>query len=167
MGQKKMLAPNTKIVFIPYAGVADPIAGPTAAECVAGTDISCAIVTGYTLNPTDPDTDDSASICDAGNTVTQTYDNYEMDITFFREGVLTDTTSIYYVALNLFSNGPVQGYFVRRIGKPSTSAIVTTDVIDWYTFETDYMQTNDDRKTPVQFEIKGIPMGTLGTFKTV
>lgn len=167
MGQKKMLAPNTKIGFLPITGVANPSVGPTAAEVATAIDISCAIVTGYTLNPTDPDTDDSTSICDEGNVVNQTYDNYELDMTFFRDDNLADATSVFNVAYGLFGAGPVEGLFIRRVGTKASVPFAANDVVDFYGFETDYVKELDERKAPNQFSIKGIPDGYLATFYTL
>jgi hypothetical protein len=167
MPNVKMLSPNTKIVFIPFTGVANPDAGPTLAECQAGVDISCAIVTGYTLNPTDPDTDDTSSICDEGNVVNPTYDNYELDVTFFRDDNLADAASVYNIAYGLFGAGPVVGWWVRRTGKKAALPFVATDRIDYFGFETDYVAELDARNAPQQFSLKGIPNGYLDTFKTI
>ena len=84
----KMMNPNTTIWWVPEGGFEDP-ANPTAAEINAGENISCAIVTGFTLNPTDSDTDDTRSICDEGNVANPTWDNYEANLTFFRTTIGT------------------------------------------------------------------------------
>ena len=102
---KKMLNPNTTLWVIDAddvlditnlsaadlngdpAGDPDPIPGAL--------NFSCAVVRGYTLNPTDSDTDDSASICDSGNVENRLYDNYEGEFTMFRDADATDTTSVF------------------------------------------------------------------------
>jgi hypothetical protein len=81
---KKMLNPRTTLWVVPENGVVNPDA-PTASELNAGKNISCAVVRGYTLNPTASDTDDSASICDTGNVSNRLYDNYEGELTLFRD----------------------------------------------------------------------------------
>jgi hypothetical protein len=167
MAARKLLSPNTTLWAIPLAGVADPAGvGPTVAEINAGTNFSCAVVTGYTLGPTDPDTDDSTSICDNGNVVTQTYDNYEMAITMFRDDTLADAVSVYNIAYALFKQ-PAEFIFVRRIGKQSTLPAVATDIVDWFGFDVDYFKDLDDRKAPMQFSIKGIPDGYGGLGKVL
>ena len=165
--QKRMIAPKTTIWFIPLAGVANPDVAPTVAEINAGTNLSCAILNGYTLNFTSPDTDDSSSLCDAGNVQNQTYDNAELDITFFRDLNLADGASVYNTAFTLLGNGPVEGFWVRRTGKLNTAVAATGDRIDFFGFETDYHKDIDARKTPYEFSVKGIPNGYGDTFVTL
>ena len=61
------------------------------------------------MNFSDPDEDTSSYICYSGNVATQTYDNADLDITFFRDANLADAASVYNVAFALFSAGPVSG----------------------------------------------------------
>jgi hypothetical protein len=162
MAEEKMLAPRTTIWFVPGASIANRSVGPTLTEInTSGVNISCAILTGYTLNATDSDTDDTRSICDEGNVDTYTDGNYEGDLTFFREGDTAATTGVFYQAFNLFKQ-PAQGAFVKRIGKLSTDALVSGDDISWFDGETDYTVNNDEGTNPKTFQVKLIPSGYFG-----
>ena len=162
MASEKMLSPNTTIWWVPRSGIAD-IKTPTAAEINAGVNISCAVTTDYTMNATDSDTDDSRSICDNSNVQTPTFDNYEVNIPFFRDANLANTDSVYVKAYNLFAEVDADGYFVRRIGKLSSENAVAGDNVSVFGVSTDYMRSVDggDDGAPVRFEVKGIPTGEL------
>src|SRR5690625_5751311 len=79
----KLMNPNTTIWWVDGAAVqsADEI---DLDVLEAADNISCAIVTGSTLNPTDSDTDDTRSICDEGNVATPPYDTNEGNLPSFR-----------------------------------------------------------------------------------
>jgi hypothetical protein len=72
-----MLAPNVKIVWVTDTAY-DP-ANPSIAilNGPKAFDISCAIVTGYTLNPKASDTVTTKSICDNANVKAPVRYNYE------------------------------------------------------------------------------------------
>ena len=91
---KKMLNPNTTLWAVDADDVTN-IKNITATELNAALNFSCAVVRGYTLNPTDSDTDDSASICDSGNVENRLYDNYEGEFTMFRDADVLDNLSIF------------------------------------------------------------------------
>lgn len=165
---KKMMSPNTTIVWIDEDGVVNPL-HPTVAEMNAGENISCAIVRGYTLNPTASDTDGTASICDEGNVATPTYDNYEATLTFFYESDNSDTTSVFKIATDLFEKKGARGYLYRRIGKKSNMPFVATDTVEGFFVESDNPQTIDggDSGGPIQLTVpflqqgQYIPKGTV------
>lgn len=163
----KMLNPNTTIWFVPEAGVANPLA-PTATEINAGTNISCAITRGYTLNPTDSDTDDTASICDTGNVQNRLFDNYEAELTFFRDANIADGTSVFNVAFNLFKNPDVRGWLYRRLGKKSTQAAVAGDLVEGFLFTNDRMRSVDGGDAgPIQFTVPFLAQGNYTGYVTV
>jgi|SRR6478609_2998549 len=162
MAQKKMLAPNETIWFVPIAAIADVNVGPTQANMASdAVNLSCSIVTGYTLGMTDSDTDDSKSICDAGNAVNYTSGVYEGNLTFFREDNLADSAGVFAQSFSLLKQ-PAEGIWVKRIGKPATTAYATTDVVSWFHFDSDYTQDSDDGDAPKQFTVPLIPQGHFG-----
>ena len=121
----KMLNPNTTLIVVPESFIANG-AAPSAAVLngVNAINISCAVTRGYTMNPTDSDTDDTASICDTGNVQTRLFDNYEGEVTMFRDGNIADNTSVYNLAFNYFK-APDQRYWVfRRLGKKDRKSVV-------------------------------------------
>lgn len=159
---QKMMSPNTTIVWVPISGVIDPL-NPTAPELTAGVNISCAIVRGYTLNPTASDTDATASICDEGNVENRTYANYEGNVTFFRDANIQDNVSVYNKAWALFRRAGARGYLYRRVGKKSSLAFVAGDEVEGFLFESDWPQTIDggDSGGPIQFTVPFLPQGTM------
>lgn len=156
----KMLNPNTTIWFVPKAGIVDPYA-PTATEINAGLNISCAITRGYTLNPTDSDTDDTASICDTGNVETRLYDNYEAELTFFRDSDASDAVSVYNIAFTAFKAPDVEGWLIRRLGKKSTVAAIAADEVELFLVANDRARTVDGGDAgPIQFTVPFLAQGT-------
>lgn len=165
----KMMSPNTSVWWITDAAF-DPEA-PSAALLTAAADISCAIETGYKLGPTDSDTDDSTTICDAAKAETMTSYNYEGELTFFREGDLADTTSAFARAFAFFRNGTqggnVEGWLVRRVGYPQGTAAATGQHVDSFKFIPDNPQDAVEDKAPVKFTVPFHQQGVMGLHKAL
>lgn len=156
----KMLNPNTTLTIVSEANVVNPLA-PTAAEMNAGINISCAVTRGYTLNPTDSDTDDTASICDSGNVKNRLFDNYEGELTLFRDANSADGTSIYNIAFNYLKDPDKRFYLYRRVGKKSTLAYVDGDSIEGFLFLNDRTRSVDGGDAgPIQFTSPLLSQGT-------
>lgn len=169
MAEEKLLAPNVTIWWIPDAGVADPTA-ITTAEVNAGSNISCAIVAGYTLNPTDPNVDNTKSICDNANVDNPTQDQYNGNLTFFRDKDVTNNDSVYNKAFQLFRYGGAVGYLVRRVGKLNSDPAADGDDIQPFSFESDLPSSIDggENPPPVQFTVPFIPNGkAAGAIQTL
>lgn len=165
---KKMLNPNTTLWAIEADDVLD-IHSLTAEELNAATTLnfSCAVVRGYTLNPTDSDTDDSASICDSGNVENRLYDNYEGEFTMFREGDLDDDTSVFAKAFEFFKEPDKLHYIVRRVGKRNTEPAAVGDEVEAFLFANDRIRSVDGGDDgPIQFTVPELQQGTYtGYFK--
>lgn len=160
MAQQKLLAPNTTIWWVPTAGMANYLA-PTVAEINAGSNISCAIVTGYTLNPTDSDTDNTKSICDNSNVANPTFDNYEANLPLFRS-IVADSSGVYYVAFNLFKKPGAAGYLVRRIGKNNAAVAAIGDYVSVFGVESDVpTDIESDSGGPIQLSVPFLPQGKM------
>lgn len=158
---KKMMNPNTTIWWFDEADLPNP-AAPAVGDFTAAKNISCAIVTGYTLNATDSDTDDSKSICDEGNVATPTWDNYEANITFFRDADSSDATSVYNIAFDLFKAKGATGYLVRRLGKKNTEPVAAGDIVSVFKVISDNPQDVDGGDTgPIQFTIPFLAQGEM------
>ena len=163
----KMLNPNTTIWVIPENGIVDPTA-PTVTEINAGENISCAIVRGYTLNPTASDTDDSASICDTGNVANRLYDNYEGELTMFRDGDSADATSVYNIAYELFKEPDQRVWVARRLGKRNTVAAAAGDEVELFLFSNDRIRSVDGGDAgPIQFTVPFLAQGTYSGYVEV
>lgn len=156
----KMMSPNTTIWWVPDSANWNPLV-PSAALLTAARNISCAVVSGYTLNATDSDVDDSTSICDGANVELPTYYNYEANITFFRESNLADVTSDYYKAFNFFKAGRQSGWLVRRVGYLSTVAAAATQVVSSYKVISDYPQDVVEDGGPIEFTVPFLPQGNM------
>lgn len=158
----KMLNPNTTLIVVPASFISNP-AAPSAAVLngVNAINVSCAVTRGYTLNPTDSDTDDTASICDTGNSATRLWDNYEGELTMFRDANIADNTSVYNLAFNYFKTVDQQFYVFRRLGKRSTVAIATGDLVEGFLFSNDRLRSVDGGDAgPIQFTVPMLPQGT-------
>lgn len=164
----KMLNPNTTLIVVPEANVTNPLT-PSAAVLngASAINISCAVTRGYTLNPTDSDTDDTASICDTGNVQNRLYDNYEGELTMFRDGNSADATSIYNIAWNYFKAPDQRFYVFRRLGKKSTVAIAAGDVLEGFLFVNDRTRSVDGGDAgPIQFTVPLLAQGTYTGYVT-
>lgn len=163
----KMLNPNTTLVVVGESNIVNPLA-PTAAELNHVTNainISCAVTRGYTLNPTDSDTDDTASICDTGNVQNRLYDNYEGELTLFRDGNIADNTSIYNLAWQYFRDPDKRFYLYRRLGKKSTVPFADGDIVEGFLFVNDRMRSVDGGDAgPIQFTVPLLAQGNYTGF---
>lgn len=158
----KMLNPNTTLVVVPEANVANPLQ-PTAAELNSATfaiNISCAITRGYTLNPTDSDTDDTASICDTGNVQNRLFDNYEGELTAFKEGNLADSASVFAQTFTYFKDPDKRFWVYRRLGKKSTAVFADGDIVEGFLFTNDRVRSVDGGDAgPIQFTVPLLAQG--------
>lgn len=155
----KMMSPNTTIWWV--TDVAYNPDAPSAAKLTAAANISCAIVSGYTLNATDSDTDDSTSICDASNAGVPTFYNYEANITFFRDADLVTTTTDFAKAFAFFKGGKSTGYLVRRVGYLSTVAAAAGQKVSSYKVISDNPQDVVEDGGPVQYTVPFLPQGKM------
>jgi hypothetical protein len=154
-----MMSPNTRIDWYPENGFADP-ENPTIAELNAGTNISCAIVTGYTLNFTDSDTDDSKTICDEGNVQNRGFANYEASLSFFRDAV-GDAPTVFTTARNLFKTQEhITGFLVSRQGYKSAIAYAAGQHVNVFKVMSDFARDEEgDGGTPIQFTVPFLQQG--------
>lgn len=158
MAGKKMMAPNSSVVWIPLAGVVDPTA-LKASEVLAGTNLSPAIVTGYTLGSTKSDVDNSKDITQEGDVETPTFGNYEGNLTFFRSD-LVSVTAAYKAAYDLFKVGRSEGYLVHRIGYKNSVPFAAAQKVSIYSFTADYPRDIEgEGGASVQFNVPFIPLG--------
>ena len=156
----KMMSPLTTIWWVPDSANWNPLV-PSAALLTTARNISCAVVSGYTLNATDSDTDDSTSICDGANVELPTYYNYEANITFFRDSDPTNVVSDYAKAFAFFKAGRQAGWLIRRVGYLSTVAAAATQVISSYKVISDYPQDVIEDGGPIEFTVPFLPQGNM------
>ena len=179
---KKMLPPRTNIWWVPLSVAADEKSVLKASLYAPGggggaIDISCAVVSGYTLAATDSATDSTTSICDTAASNTPTQDNFEADFTFFREHIDADTgkadaTSVYEKAFQLFkvggARGNITGWLVERVGYPQTEAVAEGQIVSGYLVMPDNPRTIVGEGTsPIQFGVKFMPQGKMFTNQAI
>jgi len=162
----KMLAPNTTIWFVKAVGTFNPLVPTVAALLVdigasTAINLSAAIASGYTLNPTDSDTDDSKTIVDETNTSSRGAANYECTLPFYREAdIVANPTSDFQIAWELFKTKGVYGTVLRRVGKKYLTAPVAADLIDIFTVLSDNARDIEaDSGGPYQFEVPFFSQG--------
>ena len=169
---RKMMSPNTRLDFIPEDAVDalgeayDPEA-PKAEFFTDATNLSCAVVAGYTLNPAKSTTDSTKSICDEATVENPASVNYEGMFTFFREGDPLDTTSAYSRAFAEFRTGGKRGYWVRRTGKKNMVPVTAGDTVSSFLFESDEPKDVLADDAPIQFSAKMLQQASMSLFKTV
>lgn len=161
MAEKKMLAPNETIWWIDKADLADYKA-PKASEITNdGVNISCAIVEGYNLGSTDPQTDTTRTICDEGNVQNPTNSQYEASLTAFRDANIGDNASVFNTFYNLFAQPDAEGYLIRRVGEKSTVAAAATQDVEVFGVTSDFPQSIDggENAPPIQMTVPFLPTG--------
>lgn len=168
---QKMMKPNETIWWVPIAGLT-PAYNPDVPTAAAlnnalSLNISCAIVNGYTLNPTASDTDDSSSICDSANVQTPTFTNYEANLVLFREGDLDDDTSIEAKVFELFRYPDAEGYLVRRVGYLSDTPAAAGQVVSSFYVSSDVPQDTITDGGPIQMTVPFLPQGKMALNKTL
>lgn len=132
------MSPNTTIWWVEDAAY-DPLL-PSITKLTTAANISQAIVSGYTLNPTKSDVDNSKSITDTGHVDTPVRYNYEGSLTLFRDSDLAATTTDYAKAFAFFKNTKKVGYLVRRTGYRNTVAATIGHKVDSFKFINDVPQ---------------------------
>lgn len=166
MAGKKMMSPKTTIWAVDADGF-DP-AKPSAAKLTDEVNISCAIATGYKLNPTDSKTDPSTTICDNNNSTTLTSYNYEGEITIFRDEDLAAVAGAFAKAWAMFKHKTDKHiYLVRRVGKLSTEAAAVGDEVDCFEFIADNPVDVVADDAPIQATITFLKQGRMELNSTV
>lgn len=169
----KAVNPNTRIDWIPVAGLPDP-ANPTAIQLNAGVRVSGALETGYTLKFTDSDTDKSKTVEDEGNVDTPTLKNYEGKLTFFQDEVGTGTqdvpvpASIFTTVYDTFKVPYVEGFLVSRYKRKASVPYAAGHEVSVFRFKNDYPRIMEGEPgTPTKVEVEFFPQGEAHNNVTV
>lgn len=161
----KLMAPNETIWWVPKSEVPDfDVYNPAASALTDERNISCAITTGYTLNPTDSDTDDTSTICDGANVSTPTFKNYEGNLTLIREelGQNEDQASGRYKAYQFFKHKGAEGWLVRRVRGLNYEPATVGESVESYEFITDNPQeSGEDDAAIVTYVVAFHPQGNF------
>lgn len=170
----KLISGKTLIYWIPESATVLVATVPTAYDpaapklefFTAARDISCAIGSGYTLNPTKSDVNTKRTICEEAESETPVSYNYEGNLTFFREGDLAETASAFARAFSFFKNGRAGGYLVRRTGPQRSVAIAVGQKVDSFKFIADEPQDTIDDDL-IQFSVKFLQQGRMELDKAI
>lgn len=164
--QKMVNQKRIAVWWIPEAGLTAPSA-PSAAQINAGTRISQALKTGYTLKFNDSNTDNSRTVEDEGNVETPTLKNYEGKLNFFRDEIGTGTqdapvpATIFTTVLDLFKTPYVSGWLVSRYGPKADVPVAAGNKVSVFKFKNDYYKVieGDAGETPVEIEVEFLKQG--------
>jgi len=174
MAETKVLRGNASAwAAYPEADVdwSAPDASDIAAAVLAGLviDISCAITDDSfdSLNETEPETDDTQSICDISTVETPTFGTYEAELDGFRNRPGTIDTPVYDEFYNLFNGVGRKYWLIKRVDKEQGTAIAAGDIVSAFLFETDYGQDVGEDGGVILFGARFKPVGEYYTNKTV
>jgi len=115
------------------------LADVTTAALGTAENISSYVVSTTAIGPTASDTISERSITDVANVVVPTIGNYEGTLVVFRDydaGVPSANDPLTTIA----SESGELGWIVRRVGKASTEAAASGDIVEAYLFLTDNPQ---------------------------
>lgn len=161
----KLASPNSGVWWVPLAGLTTPTF-PKATEINAGTRISPAMETGYTLGFTDSDTDNSKHVEQEGNSETPTLRNYEAKFNLFKDEVGSGTqdapenSTIFTTAYNLFKVPYTEGYLIHRIGRKGSVPVAAGHKVSVFKVKNDYVRIIEgDAVTPIKVEVEFLTQG--------
>ena len=159
----KLMAPNIRIDWYPDGHFQD-IHNPTVEELNTGYNLSRAVVTGFTLDFTDPDTQEYSGVLSDFTVQVYSRDGYEANLQFFlatRESA-EDNERAFRHAEELFYN-PNQsvGYLVKRFGYPChvDYGAFEEQQIDIFKVQADLPKVLSEDGEPVLLDIRFIPQG--------
>ena len=159
----KLMAPNIRIDWYPEGHFQD-IHNPTVDELNTGYNLSRAVVTGFTLDFTDPDTQEYSGVLSDFTVQVYSRDGYEANLQFFlaTRGSSSANEQAYRVAEYLFYN-PNQsvGYLVKRFGYPChvDYGAFEEQQIDIFKVQADLPKVLSEDGEPVLLDIRFIPQG--------
>ena len=130
---------KTKLYWVPGDTGIAAVAAPTVAELNAGVDLTCLMVSTYEVRPDASDTTNERAVCEDANVVAPTVKNYMGNLILFRQFDATTGAPETDDPINTFEFGTL-GWFVRRLGKPYTTAWTVADQVEVYKFMSDVPQ---------------------------
>ncbi len=165
----KMMSPNTSIFWVKPDATFQPFGTKSAAafitDLAAGkiVNLSAAIATGYTLNATDSDTDDSKTIVDEANASSRGNGNYEAELPFYLEAdKVTNTDSEFLIAYALFKTKGQYGTLIKRLGYKYTAAVAATQIFSAYAVRSRAPRTTaGDAGGPISFTVPFAPQAQM------
>lgn len=126
----------------------------------AGGNVTCSLRDDFTLGSTDPEIDDSRTVCSKGASGEIKRYNFEAEFTIFRDASLTSTSSEFNMTNNLVRAADIPYFIAYRVGYDHTTAAATTQEWDFYYVHTDNpvpVYADDDWQMTTQtFVPKGV-----------
>ena len=157
----KLMAPNIRIDWYPEGHFADP-ENPTLGELNSGYNLSPAIVTGFTLDFTDTNTVDAATIYDKQTSELFTHSSYEANLQFFLapRGSNAANEDSYRMAEELFyHNQLAKGYLVKRFGYKWDVKYHVNHKVDIFYVQATIPKVVSEENSPVLLEVMFLPLG--------
>lgn len=157
----KLMAPNIRIDWYPEGHFADP-ENPTLGELNSGYNLSPAIVTGFTLDFTDTNTVDAATIYDKQTSELFTHSSYEANLQFFLAPRLSNAANegSYRMAEELFyHNQLARGYLVKRFGYKWDVKYHVNHKVDIFYVQATIPKVVSEENSPVLLEVMFLPLG--------
>lgn len=165
----KLMAPNIRIDWYPEGHFAD-IQNPTVAELNSGYNLSCAIVTGYTLDFTDSNTEDTTTIFDDFTSESILNHSYEADLQFFlapRDSIAGNEEAYRKAEELFYDDQNPKGYLAKRFGFPGDSKYVGNQKVDLFLLQADLPKVLSEEDNPVLLNIRFLPQGEAVSGVTV
>lgn len=101
-----------------------------------GGNISCALLDSITLGLAASGQDTTLTVCSIGNESIPTFYNVNCTLTILRDKNKSDT-GVFNLATMLLCSADTRYAIVDRVGKPSTAAFATGDIVSIYEIRTD------------------------------
>lgn len=133
---------KTKLYWVPGDTTITNVSAPTVSQLnTTGIDVTCLMVSTYEVMADASDTTNERAVCETANVVSPTIQNYKGNLVMFRQfddvtGAPETDDALQFLAYSTL------GWFVRRIGKPYTTAWTVGDVVEVYKFMADTPQAN-------------------------
>lgn len=111
----------------------------------AGGNVTCAIQDDFTLGSTDPEVDDTKTVCSKGSSGAIKRYNFEAEFSIFRDATIGSTSSVFEMASDLVRAADIPYIIAHRIGYSSdTVAAVGHEWNLYYVFTDNPVDTAGD-----------------------
>lgn len=160
----KLMSPNIRIDWYPEDTFSNPLE-PTVNELNRGNNISSAIVTGFTLDFTDSQTEQTTTVFDMFETERFSRHSYEGNLQFFLapRGSTAGNEAAFRLAEELFyTDENPTGYLVKRFGYKCDEPYSISQMVDIFKFQANLPKVLTEEGAPILLEISYIPKGVAG-----
>lgn len=157
----KLMAPNIRIDWFPEDHFENPLQ-PTLAELNSGYNLSSAIVTGFTLDFEDSETEQVTTVFDVFESEKINRHSFSAELQFFlatrdsdseNEQAFRDAEELFYQNSN-----PI-GFFTKRFGYLCDVAYSATQSVDIFKVQANLPKISTEEGSPILLDIGFIPKG--------